>query len=189
MSARETAAALYGLSRLVRFDPDAPSWFNASLPGFWHSFWVAVLALPVYAIQSISHYRAAEITASPLAFAVVELLTYAIGWLLYPVLMIHVTGWIDREQNYFRYMVMYNWFQLVIAGALFPLVLLNASGALTPAMTAPLFLIASAVFIVYGWYMAYRGLKVTGMTAAGIVILDMVVAFIVNGTVQVMIAT
>jgi len=49
-SAREMMYALYGAYRLARFDAGGMRYFDASIDGFWRSFFAAVLIAPFYLI-------------------------------------------------------------------------------------------------------------------------------------------
>ncbi|GAA0595937.1 hypothetical protein [Caenispirillum bisanense] len=180
-SIRETAASLEGLRRIVRMDPTGLDCFNASVQGFWNSFFVAVLTLPFYLLQAGVYYMNADIEASAARFLSLELMTFVLGWLVYPVVMVTVTQVMDRWQHYLRYMVAYNWFQLVVAALLLPLSLLQLTGMAPDGLIALLFLMATSAFLLYGWFIANRGLDLGGATAAGIVILDLALSLLVNG--------
>lgn len=180
-SIRETAASLDGLHRILRMDPSGLDRFNATVEGFWTSFFVAIATLPFYLLQAGVYYLNAEVEASAPRFLSLELMTFVLGWLVYPVVMLTVTQVLDRQQHYLRYMVAYNWFQLVVAALLLPLSLLQLTGMAPDGLIALLFLMATSAFLLYGWFIAHRGLDLGGATAAGIVILDLVLSLLVNG--------
>lgn len=188
-SVRETAASLDGLRRLLRLDPAAIGCFNASVDGFWNSFVVAFVTLPFYLLQSLVYYAGADVETHWLRFLGMETVGYALGWLAFPVVMIHVTRALDVFPRFFHYFVTYNWFQLVVAAALLPLSVLQAAGLLPDGLTALLFLLLTSAFLLYGWFIAQKGLEVGAMTAAGIVILDLVLSLLVNGAVDAFLAT
>lgn len=187
LSLRDFAAAVYALTRLLRFDATAFDWFDATPSGFWRSFWVAVMIAPVYAIQSTATYIGAGVTADPLSYALVDLFTYVIGWVLFPLVMIRVSGWVERWPRYFHFVVAYNWFQLVIGAVLLPLVIGSATGLFDPAAVQTFFVMFAAVMLGYGWFIAHKGLQVSGFTAVGIVILDMLLSALVNGAAEALI--
>lgn len=186
LTAGETAGALYGLSRLIRLDDGGLQFFNASREGFWNSFWVAVVVLPVYLIQSLVFYDRADLPVGPLTYAIIELETYVISWVLFPLIMIRVSTWLDRGHRFFVFAVAYNWFQLVISLVILPLALLNGLGAL-PQGLAALLLGATAAFLVYTWFIAHKALDIGAGTAVGIVILDVLLSILINGTTDAMI--
>lgn len=180
-SIAETASSLDGLRRLVRLDADAIRCFNATAEGFWNSFIVAFITLPLYLLQSVVHYVAADLETHWLRFLLMETLTFALGWLAFPVLMIHVTQALDVFDRFLAYFVTYHWFQLLVAAALLPLSVLQAAGLLPDGLAALLFLMLVSAFLMYGWFIAHKALGVTMLTAAGIVILDLVLSLIING--------
>lgn len=180
-SIAETAASLDGLRRILRLDPTGLDRFNATVDGFWASFFVALVALPFYLLQAGVYYMNADVDAGFLRFVSMELATYALGWLAFPVVMVTVTQALDRWRHYLRYMVAYNWFQLVVAALLLPLSLLQLAGFAPDGLVALLFLMATSAFLLYGWFIAQRGLDLGAGTAAGIVILDLVLSLVING--------
>lgn len=180
-SITETAASLEGLRRILRLDPSGLDCFNATVQGFWSSFFVAVLTLPFYLLQAGVYYAGSDIEAGAARFLSLEVMTFVLGWLAWPVLMITVTQALDRWQHYLRYMVAYNWFQLVVAALLLPLSLMQLTGMAPDGMIALLFLLATSAFLLYGWFIANRGLDLGAATAAGIVILDLILSLVING--------
>lgn len=184
---QEIAAALFGLSRLIRLDARGLEFFNASYRGFWNSFFVAALILPVHLLHSAMVYRQSEdIVVGPLYYVLLEIENYVIGWTLFPLVMIWVAGLLDRWPRYYQFLVPYNWFQLVIALLILPMSILSGLGIL-PAGVAGLFLVmAAAGSLLYLGFIASRGLEVSGVTAFGIILLDVLLSFLVNGTVRAM---
>ncbi len=175
----ELAAALKGLLRLTRFETDGFHHFDASLDGFWKSFWAAALALPVWALLQAEQMAAAH-PAAPLRYAALQSIAYAVGWLAYPLLMVRISRFLDRQHNYFRYMVAYNWFQLVEAAAWLPLLVLIGSQA--PAdLIALVWLATHAALFAYGWFIARHGLEIEGTTAGALVIIDFLLGLLIDG--------
>lgn len=196
LSAREIAGALYGLGRLLRLDARGLEFFNASLGGLWNSFWVAGLVLPLHLVQALI---GAPWTGDggnggdgggfgPLSYMIVELESYVIGWTLFPLVMVWVSALLDRWPNYFAFLVPYNWFQLVVAAVILPLSILAGIGALPPEAASFLMLMATAAFLLYTGFIAQKALNVSGFTAFGIVLLDILLSFLVNGTIHQMVS-
>jgi hypothetical protein len=178
LTAREVANALYGLKRLLRLDSAAIGHFGTTAEAFWNSFWVALWVLPIYALEGLFAYMQAPDPSGPLMFALVKLLTYAIGWVLFPLVMIRVADWMNRWPQYFRYMTVYNWFNLVVAVAYLPAVLFGGLNILPPGLVALYFLGIIIGFLVFSWWIAVHGLKVTGASAVGIVLLDSLLSLV-----------
>lgn len=178
---RETAASLDGLRRILRLDPGGIDCFNATVSGFWNSFFIAILTWPLYLVQTAVYYAQSDVEAHWLRFLALETASFAIGWLLFPVVMIHVARSMDAGHRYLNHIVAYNWFQLVVAAALLPLSLLQATGLAPQGMVALLFLLLTSAFLLYGWFIAQKGLQVGALNAAGVVILDIFLSLLVNG--------
>lgn len=170
MTPREISSALYGLSRLLRMDKSAPDYFGSGPEAFWNSFWVAVWVMPIYAVQSLLAYLHQPPDGGPLLFALLELSTYTIDWVLFPLVMIKVCDWLDRWPNYFRYMTMYNWLSLPVAIAFLPAALLGGLDILPPPLPGLYFLVIISGFLTFSWWIAVHALRVNGATATGIVL-------------------
>ncbi|MGC2857043.1 hypothetical protein ACM64Y_16340 [Novispirillum sp. DQ9] len=188
ISPREIAGALFGLSRLLRLDAQGLTYFNASPAGLWRSFWIAAFVLPLHLVQSFIHYgRSEQVAVSGFTYFVLELESYVIGWFLFPLVMVWISGLLDRWPNYFAFLVPYNWFQLVIAAVILPLSILGGIGGLPPEAASLLMLMAASAALLYTGFIAHKALDISGITAAGIVLLDVLLSFLVNGTINQMV--
>lgn len=184
-SAREIAGALYGLGRILRLDAKGLGYFNASLGGLWHSFWVAALVLPLSLVHALVGYAQAEDGgAGVLTYMILEVESYTISWVLFPLVMVWVSALLDRWPNYFTFLVPYNWFQLVVAIVILPLSILAGLGAVPPEAASFLLMMATAAFLLYTGFIAQKALDVSGFTAFGIVLLDVLLSFVINGTIH-----
>lgn len=181
-SVSETASSLWGLNRILRLDPRGIDSFNTSAEGFWNSFAIAFLTLPFYLVQAMLFFFATEQDAHWLRFLSMEVVGFALGWLALPVVMITVSRGLGCFNRFFHFMVPYNWFQLVVAGVLLPLSVIQSVGLLPDGLIMLLFLMTTSAFLMYGWFIARHGLGVSGGTAVGIVILDLLLSLLINGS-------
>lgn len=186
LTARELVAALYGTLRLVRLKPDGFRWFDASLDGFWRSFAAAALVAPLYVfsqlVESNSLPAGALVEANhPARTVLLEAIAYVVGWVAYPLLMVSVTRIIDRERQFFRYMVAYNWFQVPKELLFFILTVAYLLGGLPREGLQFLALVAVCGVLFYFWFIAKTGLEVDGYTAAGLVLIDLTVSLVISG--------
>lgn len=116
-SPTEVRISLYGAARFLRFDAKAIGFFNDSDEGFWNSFFAAILILPAhYYIRWIDSSALPE-SVNPLGVAILDLLTYVISWVAYPLVMYHLIKLHDQERYFRRFVIIYNWLQ--VWGALF----------------------------------------------------------------------
>jgi hypothetical protein len=179
--AAEILAALYGATRLARFDAQGLGAFNASVEGFWRSFWAAALVAPFYAVLLAFRFDTMADTVHPLRFALVETVTYVIAWLAFPVAMISVARWLGRWDAFVGYIVAYNWTAVVQNAIYLPLAMLAVSGAIPEAAGNMLGFVALIYVLVLGWFIARTALGVPGTTAAAIVALDLMLGLLING--------
>jgi len=175
----EAAAALYGIWRIIRCDEKAVTYYKSSVSGFWNSFTAAFVLAPLQALYQVTVYLASDAAPSLMRLVTIESLEYVILWLLFPLVMFHVTQLIDRERFFLRYVVAYNWFQLGIGLIIMPWVIL-AGFNLIPSSIADF---ASTVsFVAYTFYAAFLariGLNLTVGTAIGIVLIDLLITLLV----------
>lgn len=172
ISAGEIMAGITGAFRLARRDPGGMVWFDATPRGFWNSFWAAVLVAPTFLILDIlSGSLNGDTTARQIA---IKLIGYVIDWTAFPVVMIVVVDSLGKWPNYIRYIVAYNWSAVVQMSVLLPTALLAVSAP----SHATLLLAQAAIIVmlVYRAYVAHVALAVNLGTAAGVVLLDVLLA-------------
>lgn len=168
----EIAAGLTGAFRLARRDPTGMDCFDASPRGFWRSFWAAALVAPLFILMDVLSGGLGSDTG-PRQLAV-KVIGYVVDWTLFPVVMITIADTLGKWPQYMRYIVAYNWSAVVQLTVLTPAAVL--------AVAAPshgTLLLAQAitiVLLVYRAYVAHVALAVNMGTAAGIVLLDVLLA-------------
>lgn len=178
LSLRDLIAAKIGVGLLIRLDERGFDYFDASPAGFWRSFWAAVLLFPFWAFLMFS--QPIGLSDHPLRFVTAQILGYGIGWLAYAYLALGVVGFLGHAGRYLRYIVAYNWFQLVQGLLWVPAVLLGRSGLLPPGAAAWLWLVCYGVLMFYGWFIARRGLGFSAGNAALLVMIDFFLGVLVN---------
>jgi hypothetical protein len=175
MTINEAVRSAYGAWLMFRREPMGLAWFNTSEEGFWHSFQVAFLAAPAYAVMLLFDYVEKSGTAHashPLRFFLIQAIAYVISWVAFPLLMFHIANFLEREKAYFRYMVAYNWGNLIVIGISLPVALLAASGALPIGAMGMIRVAALVLILSYQGFIAIHGLEVPPFTAGMIVVVD-----------------
>jgi hypothetical protein len=168
----EVAAGISGAVRLARRDPQGMDSFDASPQGFWRSFWAAVLVAPAFLILDVLSGGFGE--AAGLRPIAIQLIGYVIDWTAFPVVMITIADSLGRWPNYMRYIVAYNWSAVVQMAVLLPVAVL---AVLAPNHTTMLLAqFVTVVLLVYRAYVAHVALAVNLGTAAGVVLLDVLLA-------------
>lgn len=171
----EIIAGVYGAWRLARRDPAGLIWFDASPRGFWHSFWGPALILPGFLVLQALDGVFAESIARPLA---VELIAYVMGCVAFPLAMTNIAEGLQRTHTYTRFIVAYNWSQVLQMAVLLPVGLLIH---LAPGHgTALLNMAMTIVLLVYQAYVAHQALGVKPSAAGLLVLLDISIGALIQ---------
>lgn len=183
ISYREAAAGIYGAWRLARLDPHGMSYFDATERGFWHSFYAAVIVAPAYAVIVAIDYLQQPLGASEERIIAVQAIAYVISWTLFPLAMTVVARMLDRERYYLRYIVAANWANVLEVLLFLPAIAMADSGVAAFAMLPVL---AALVTFAYQWFVARTALMVSGLQAAAVVGLDLLLDIALMVTVHAM---
>ena len=176
---RELAAALAGVGGLVRFDARALALFDASLRGFWNSFWAAAILAPFAAIM-VARAMAISPPASGWRFVAFQAIGYAVSWLAFPLVMVRVADMLGKGDRYFAFMVPFNWFRVVELALWGPLLLLAMAGIMPPVAEGLLSIVALGALLGYEWFIAKNALKVSGGTAAMLVFINLLLGLVID---------
>jgi hypothetical protein len=171
---------LRGLWRLTHFDEAGFALLPKGASAFWWSFAAALLCLPVWGLAEYEQASALENDAG-LHFALAQSIAYVIAWLAYPLLALKVSDLFAVWPNYYRYMIAYNWFRVVLQLIWLPLLLLDLlPNGLSPGLLALFTLLMQAVEFCYDWFLARRGLKVEATTAGALAVIDFLLALVID---------
>lgn len=172
--------SLYGTWRLARLDARAVALFDTSPAGARQSFLAAVLVAPVFAFVTIL-LPPEGASAGGLRWIPVQAIAYVLSWVAYPV----VVEWLSRRMNcrdrFEGYLSVYNWSMVLQNTALLPLAVLTAADIAPPDVLQLFWFVAIAVIMGYLWFIARTTLGVSGMTAAGLVLLDELLSALIDG--------
>lgn len=181
VSSKEVVAALYGAYRLARFDPSGLDFFDATIAGFWRSFFAAVLVAPVYLVLLLIRYGQLVDPITPFRFFAIEVIAYVIAWVAFPVIMVSLARTLGRDAFFIRYIVAYNWGAVLQNGLYLPIAILATGGLLSEPSANALGLLALSMIIIYAWFITRTALEIAGGIAAGIVGLDFLLSILING--------
>ena len=180
LNLRDVASVITGLNAILRFRPDAFTHFDATLNGFWKSFWAAAITAPIWLILVTSHMSEAQAQA-PVTYLLAHAVSYAVGWLAFPLLMVRISSYLDRWPRYFHYMVAYNWFQVCQSLIWLPLVLVSETAGQPSGLVTVLWRVSNGLLFAYGWFIARRGLMVEAGSAAALVLIDFLLGMLIDG--------
>ena len=181
LSAREAVLAISGAWRLAKLDPQGRYFFNATVQGFWNSFWVAALVFPLHFLDMVLQWNEHAGDVDPTRFFSVGIIAYAMGWLAFPLAMFYITGWIDKQHRFLRFVIASNWTALIVSVVLIPVQLSVSLELVDGALLS--FLLAAALVYAFtvGWFVARYTLNLGGLAAIGVVALDWFMYFIIQG--------
>ncbi len=188
IAARDIAYGLFAAWRLAHFDRTGMQYVDATVDGFWKSFFAAVIALPGYAalraVTMVANPEALPTASWPRTIAVLTV-GYVVAWLAFPVAMTVIADILDRRDRFIPLIVAYNWSAVVQIAVLLPAAILVAAGGGEPAFL--LYFAVMAAILIYLWFIIRTALDTPGTTAAALVALDFIINLLINGVADVMI--
>ena len=179
-SARSLAAAI----RLVLHDRDGLADFDNTARGFWQSFTAIIFVAPLYLfISSINwNFGTGDTPASPPATPseAWHLFALALNWMLWPLVMALAARAFGLGQWYGRYVIVYNWSNVLIVTVLSVPALLFRIGLMPIEAAAMLTNIILLATIYIEWYLARLSLETKGINAAAVVLANYVLSIFLS---------
>jgi hypothetical protein len=154
--------------------------FDQSIRGFWRSFYVAVLAAPLWIVILAVDLSLAHIGGDWARVVIAETITYAIGWVAYPLAAFYLTRIIDRQQQYIGFIVALNWGGLLQLAVMAPAHVVAGTGLLPADLSVVIFYGALLATLVYEWFITRTALQLSNLSAIGFVLIDYVVGLLIN---------
>ena len=179
LSRRELAASVYGAYRLARLDPNGLRFFDASPAGARRSFYAAGIVAPFFALMLA--VGAPEPASDTLRFSLVQGIAYVLSWVAYPVIVEWLTRLLGCRERFESYLAAYNWSVVLQNAAVFPVALLTGLGLLAPQVGQLLWFGVFLAILLYIGFIAHTALEVAPVTAAGLVLLDVLLSALIDG--------
>jgi hypothetical protein len=180
LTVRELVRSIEGVVRLARFDPAGMACFDRTPDGALRSFWVAALLLPPY-ILLVAVRDGAELSEVPLALVLlVQGIAYVVGWTAFPAAMHLIARLIGRAGEYPGMVAAYNWSAILQIALQLPLLVLMMAGVIDGDGVMGYAFAVLAVIVVYLWFVLKTALNVSGVAAAGLVVLELVITALVS---------
>jgi hypothetical protein len=177
----EATAALLGSWRLAHLDPSGMAYFDRSRDGFWHSFYAALIVLPGFYLLTLTRVPDAALDRSGLfTVLLVETIGYIANWAAFPLVMISLARWLDRDARYFDFMVAYNWSSVVQMAAYLLVTLVSVMGILPEAVADTLIFTVTLAVLYYEWFIARTALEIPGLPAATVVLIDLLIGVVIS---------
>jgi len=178
LTLREIIRSTYGAWRLAHADPGGMAFFDATEEGFWRSFRVAILLLPLHGLALWLQVDFAQAESHWTRIVAVDLIGYAIGWMAYPLAAHYLATALDREREYVGYIVAYNWSSMIAAPFGFAVMILMLGHLLPVFVQHLLFVAILAALALYAWFIARTALRVGAWPAAGLVAIDALITYL-----------
>ena len=183
----EIRAALEGSWHLLRNRPQGMAYFDQSIQGFWRSFQVIFLLLPLAVISSAAERRliltesdALERGFSDGSFWTSMALGLGIDWIALPVILAALAGPLGVSSRYVPFVVARNWTSLLTAVPYVAIALLYLMGLIAAGTMVFLSLICLVAVLWYRFLVTRISLQAGVGLAIGIVVLDVVVSLLIN---------
>jgi hypothetical protein len=180
LTIRELVASLYGTYRLARFDPQGLGFFDSSPAGARRSFFAAAIVAPFYALM-LAAGPAGGGDVDPVRFGIVEGIAYVLSWVAYPVLVEWLTRVLGRRERFEAYLAAYNWSMVLQNAVVFPITMLVGLGVLPLQVGQLLWFGVFLLVLLYVGFIVRAALEVTPVTAAGLVLLDVLLSALIDG--------
>ena len=158
--------------RLAKRDTSAFAEIGNTPAAFWFSFRAALVTLP-FLLSTI--VLSAEGGIGPLDL-LAEIAQYAVGWLLFPVVMLEVCAVINRQKEYCRYIATSNWCGVIEDGLLAAILVLRAIDIIPGSLGGILFFGVVVWVFSFQFFVARHGLRLDPAGAALIVGLRLILA-------------
>ena len=163
---------------LARGDTRGLAGFDLTVEGFWKSFAAALVVAPAYLLVLIDQYRATGWPENGWATALAELVSFAAGWIAFPLAAIPLTRLLGLATRYVPLIVANNW-SAVIQVALYTAVVVL--GAILPPELRTLALFTATIMVlVYQWFVIRTSLATTGLIAFALVVIDVLLSITVS---------
>lgn len=177
----ETRRALAGTLLLAGGERTALDHFDASLGGFWRSFRAAAICFPFYLLLAFDPLGGAHpVARSSLRMVAVDTIAYVISWTAFPLIILKLCRWIDRDDRFFAFMVAYNWCQVPQVVLFAAIALAATAGLPAPLVNDAIAPAATAAVLVYEWFIARVALNASLMGATLVVVVDLLLATILS---------
>jgi hypothetical protein len=177
----EIERALTGAWRLFLDKPDALTFFDTGVDGFWRSFQAIVLVAPCYAVAAIADrvtyadsVKAGEFNEA--GFWAAKAVSLCADWVALPILLALIAGFIGIRRAYPAYITVRNWATVLMTLPFAAIALVQVLGVSDELLFIPS-LAALAFSLRFGYLIARRTLSVGVDVAVALVALDWLVSF------------
>lgn len=159
---------------------------DCSLEGFWRSFSVILILLPINAVVALAEVRLVERSGDPAGdfgpFLLSKVFAMAIDWIAFPILLALFAGWLGVARTYVPYVVARNWAApLALSLSAIPAILF-AAGMIGEEIAVIAFLVVLVLVLRFHFLILRIALKVEPALALALVVADLVLSLLIAET-------
>ena len=188
----EAGRTLAGSIAIARRDRDASRYFDLSTESFWRSFAAIVFVGPIYLFFAAGEVRMLADAGLPATSGAPSaggiflsvLVTLGIVWIAYPLVMFFLARMLGLANWFAPYVIVYNWSSIPVSLLLAAPFLLYALELIGKRGLYTITLLTFLAAFIYRWILARDVLHAGGLTALGIVVLEMPLSGIVAAVVD-----
>ena len=157
----EAWLALIGAWRALTFKSDWDQNFDLSVRGLWHSFFAAMVALPlvIFILTAVQHLGT---DLQPVHYYV----RYAISWLVFPVAAAGTVALLGVRQSFVPWLILHNWTVVLLYGLLTLFWALRTAGIIDQTIHEVFVFFYFYLRILVHWRVAFATLGVPTITSA-----------------------
>ncbi len=193
ISMNEIRAALDGSWLLLRNRPEGMSFFDQSIHGFWRSFQVIFLLVPVFLLNGQSEKKLffAENLYHPdvfpnRAFWTAQAFGLGIDWIALPLILAALAAPIGISHRYVPFIVARNWTSLLASIPFMITYMLYLLGLISSGIAILFSMTCIVVVLWYRFLVARIALQASTSLAIGIVVLDILLSLVIAQVVGIM---
>ncbi len=169
----EVFKALSGAIQLAKFDKTGLNAFGHTRDAAKRSFFAAVIVAPMFLLWIGTHGIDSRIDV-PLPFALsFAFLSYACGWMIFPILMWHISEKLGCRARFFHFLAAYNWVAVIQNGLFMAMDIIFVSIGAPEGARGFFGLILLVYVLLYAWFVAKSALDLPAGPASLVVALDM----------------
>jgi len=169
----EISKALSGAIQLAKFNADGLNAFGHSRKAAIRSFFAALLVLPMFLLWVGTHGLNTQLDVPVLYGLSFALLSYVCGWMIFPILMWHISEKMGCRERYFHYLAAYNWVAVIQNGLFMAIDIVFVSIGAPEGARGFFGLILLVYVLLYAWFVAKSALDLPAGPACLVVALDM----------------
>ena len=173
-------SGIIGALRLTKLDFKGFAYFGNSKEHFWFSFVGAILIAPLFLTYLVTLYMNTNIANGFSNFLIVQSLSYSIAWLTFPLVMLNLGPFLKCDGQIIQYLVACNWVSVIQNGVYLPIIILGIVKVF-PEPVLSLFGLTALLWILgVSLFLTYKALNLPLITAAGIVVLELLLGVFIE---------